>query len=228
MRLLHAIQLLSALAWSLLSVSVRAETGSATVVEAVTSVVHPKAPEALSGIGDVVHIRVGRALDLEGAPVFPARSIFSQTASITRFSDRPTRNFPAGSTTVNISGSPLRATMTSGFGMRFDPILRTRRLHSGVDLAAPSGSPIVATSGGMVSRAGLNGGYGLYVALEHGGGLQSRYGHMSRLNVVAGQRVNSGDVIGYVGSTGRSTGPHLHFETRLNGQAVQPSIPRSR
>ena len=116
--------------------------------------------------------------------------------------------------------------MTSGFGMRIDPILGTRRLHSGVDLAAPSGSPIVATSAGTVSKAGWNGGYGLFVSLEHGGGLQTRYGHMSRLNVVAGQRVHTGDVIGFVGSTGRSTGPHLHFETRVDGQAVRPNIER--
>lgn len=111
---------------------------------------------------------------------------------------------------------------TSSFGMRTHPILGGRRAHKGVDLAMPAGSPIYATADGVISRADWYSGYGLYVAIEHGGELQTRYGHMSRLNVEAGQQVRKGDIIGYVGSTGRSTGPHLHYEVRIAGEAVNP------
>jgi murein DD-endopeptidase MepM/ murein hydrolase activator NlpD len=97
-----------------------------------------------------------------------------------------------------------------------------RRLHQGIDLASPTGTPIYAAADGFVGKADWFGAYGLYVQLEHGGELQTRYGHMSRLNVAPGQRVRKGDVIGYVGSTGRSTGPHLHYEVRIAGQAVNP------
>ncbi|HUD28868.1 MAG TPA: M23 family metallopeptidase [Novosphingobium sp.] len=112
--------------------------------------------------------------------------------------------------------------MTSSFGMRDHPILGGRRAHKGVDLAAPTGTPVYATADGTVSRASWFSGYGLYIALEHGGEMQTRYGHMSRLNVAEGQRVHKGDVIGFVGSTGNSTGPHLHYEVRMSGEAVNP------
>jgi len=113
--------------------------------------------------------------------------------------------------------------LTSGFGIRQHPILGTLRAHNGVDLAATYGSPIVATANGVVGTAGWSGGYGLLVSLDHGSGLQTRYGHMSRVNVAPGQQVHKGDVIGYVGSTGMSTGPHLHYEIRINGQAINPA-----
>lgn len=112
--------------------------------------------------------------------------------------------------------------MTSTFGMREHPILGGRRAHKGVDLAAPVGTPIYATADGTVSRASWFSGYGLFVSLEHGAEMQTRYGHMSRLNVAEGQRVHKGDVIGFVGSTGNSTGPHLHYEVRVDGAAVNP------
>lgn len=130
---------------------------------------------------------------------------------------------PAYARTVLSSRMPVAArSMTSAVGMRMHPILGGMQVHSGIDLAAPSGSPIIATSDGVVSSAGWAGGYGLLVALQHKGGVQTRYAHMSVLNVAQGQQVKSGQVIGYVGSTGRSTGPHLHYEVRVNGQAVNP------
>ena len=113
-------------------------------------------------------------------------------------------------------------TMTSAFGMRRHPLLGVFRPHLGIDLAARAGTPVYATADGVVSTAGLRGGYGLSIALAHSGGMETRYGHLSRLAVWAGQRVRKGEVIGFVGSTGVSTGPHLHYETRLNGQAVDP------
>ena len=112
--------------------------------------------------------------------------------------------------------------LTSDFGMRWHPVLGGRRAHKGVDLAAPMGTPIHASADGVVERADWYSSYGLYVALEHGGDIETRYGHMSRLNVAAGQRVRKGDIIGYVGTTGRSTGPHLHYEVRIAGEAVNP------
>lgn len=130
----------------------------------------------------------------------------------------------AGIASVSIpSRNPLQAeVMTSGFGMREHPVLGGRRAHTGVDLAAPVGTPVYATADGVVSKAAWFGGYGLFISLEHGGALQTRYGHMSRLNVAEGQTVRKGEVIGYVGSTGRSTGPHLHYEVRVDGTAVNP------
>jgi murein DD-endopeptidase MepM/ murein hydrolase activator NlpD len=112
--------------------------------------------------------------------------------------------------------------LTSDFGMRTHPVLGGRRGHKGVDLAGPTGTPVIATADGVVSKAEWFSSYGLYISLEHGAEIQTRYGHMSRLNVYAGQRVRKGDVIGYVGSTGRSTGPHLHYEVRIAGLAVNP------
>ena len=112
--------------------------------------------------------------------------------------------------------------LTSDYGMRWHPVSGGRRAHKGVDLAGPTGTPIHATADGLVAKADWFSSYGLYVQLEHGGNLQTRYGHMSRLNVGAGQRVRKGDIIGYVGSTGRSTGPHLHYEVRIAGEAVNP------
>jgi len=112
--------------------------------------------------------------------------------------------------------------LTSDYGMRWHPVLCGRRQHKGVDLAAPIGTPIHAAADGMVERADWFSGYGLYVAIEHGGEIETRYGHMSRLNVAAGQIVHKGDIIGYVGTTGRSTGPHLHYEVRVAGEAVNP------
>jgi murein DD-endopeptidase MepM/ murein hydrolase activator NlpD len=129
-----------------------------------------------------------------------------------------------GATKVSIpSAMPVEGLrLTSGFGMRWHPVLGGHRQHKGVDLASPIGTPIHAAADGVVGRADWFSGYGLYVAIEHGGELETRYGHMSRLNVAAGQLVHKGDVIGYVGMTGRTTGPHLHYEVRVAGQAVNP------
>ena len=114
------------------------------------------------------------------------------------------------------------ATLTSGYGMRFHPVIGGRRQHKGIDLAMPTGTPVYATADGMISKADRFASYGLFISIEHGGNIQTRYGHLSRLNVAAGQTVKKGDLIGYVGSTGRSTGPHLHYEVRIAGAAVNP------
>lgn len=121
------------------------------------------------------------------------------------------------------SRAPLAAaTTTSNYGMRNHPVMGGMRAHKGIDLAAPVGTPIYATADGMIARAEWYSSYGLFVQIEHGAQLETRYAHMSRLAVAAGEQVRKGDVIGYVGSTGRSTGPHLHYEVRVAGAAVNP------
>ncbi len=112
---------------------------------------------------------------------------------------------------------------TSGFGMRFHPILGYSRMHQGTDYGAPYGSPIHAIADGIVTFAGWHGGHGNFVKLNHAYGMGSGYGHMSRIAVANGTRVAQGAIIGYVGSTGLSTGPHLHFEAYRNGVAVNPA-----
>ena len=112
--------------------------------------------------------------------------------------------------------------ITSGFGMRRHPVLGYSRLHAGIDFGAAYGSPIYAVSDGRVSFSGWHGGHGNYVRLEHGGGFGTGYGHMSRIAVGSGSTVRAGQVIGYVGSTGLSTGPHLHYELYRNNTPVNP------
>ncbi|MFC3174029.1 M23 family metallopeptidase [Novosphingobium bradum] len=126
--------------------------------------------------------------------------------------------------------APVRTTMvrpatvrtTGGFGWRVHPLLGGVRLHRGIDLAGPYGAPIHCASEGVVVGTGWHGGYGLLVTLAHPSGLQTRYAHLGGIAVGLGQRVRRGDVIGYVGTTGLSTGPHLHYEVRINGMAIDP------
>lgn len=119
-------------------------------------------------------------------------------------------------------GMPVNGRVTSSFGLRLHPLLGFLRMHKGVDIGAPYGTPIYAANDGVVTFAGRNRGYGNFVKLNHAGGVASGYGHMSRIAVSPGMRVGRGQVIGYVGSTGMSTGPHLHWEVWRNGQAVNP------
>lgn len=112
--------------------------------------------------------------------------------------------------------------MSSGFGTRMDPFLRSPAMHTGVDMRGDTGDPVRATANGTVIMAGTNGGYGKMVELEHRNGLSTRYAHLSAIDVKVGQTVKIGQVIGKLGSTGRSTGPHLHYETRVDGEAVDP------
>jgi murein DD-endopeptidase MepM/ murein hydrolase activator NlpD len=118
--------------------------------------------------------------------------------------------------------APVAGRLTSGYGMRFHPVLGYSRMHAGVDFGAAWGSPIYAVSDGTVTWSGWHGGHGNYVRLEHGGGMATGYGHMSKIAVANGGRVRAGQVIGYVGSTGLSTGPHLHYEVYQNGRTVNP------
>ena len=164
-------------------------------------------------------VTFGRALDLEGTPLrlaVPMRRASSQGSR-------------SGGTLARGSFSPrylpLRgAGISSGFGWRRHPISGGFKFHAGVDLAAPTGTPIVATAAGVVASADWYGGYGLCVTVDHQNGYVTLYGHMSQIAVSAGQQVQPGQSLGRVGSTGSSTGPHLHYELRRDGYAVNPGF----
>ena len=128
-----------------------------------------------------------------------------------------------------VTSVPLRQPLpgeldqSSGFGVRADPFLRRPAMHTGLDFRGDVGDPVRATASGTVSTAGWNGGYGKMVEIEHANGLATRYGHLSQIDVHEGQTIKLGQIIGRIGSTGRSTGPHLHYETRVEGDAVDPT-----
>jgi murein DD-endopeptidase MepM/ murein hydrolase activator NlpD len=113
--------------------------------------------------------------------------------------------------------------MASGYGYRIDPIYKTRKFHAGMDFSAPTGTPIYSTGDGKVTRAdSRSSGYGRHVRIDHGYGYLTLYGHMSKILVRPGQTIKRGEIIGYVGNTGKSVGPHLHYEVHKNGKAVNP------
>ena len=111
---------------------------------------------------------------------------------------------------------------TSSFGVRIDPFMGVPAMHTGQDMRASSGDPVFATASGVVATAGWNGGYGKMIEIRHSNGISTRYGHLSEMSVSVGQKISVGQRIGRVGPTGRSTGPHLHYETRVDGDAVDP------
>ena len=118
--------------------------------------------------------------------------------------------------------TPGYSNITSSYGMRFHPILKTRKMHTGVDIGAPMSATIVAADSGKIIHAGWMGGYGQVLVVDHGNGISTLYAHQSSFLVSNGQTVNRGDAIGKVGTTGWSTGPHLHFEVRINGSYTDP------
>lgn len=162
-------------------------------------------------------VSFGRALDLQGTPL--------RLASL-----RP-KNVGVGLFIPGLytgpfelpTGMPVRAdSVSSGFGTRWHPLFGGYRFHAGIDLVAPAGAHILATSPGVVAEAGWCGGYGYCVTIDHGRGYHTLYGHLSQLDVRTGDRVSAGQLLGLVGSTGHSTGPHLHYEVRLNSRPVDP------
>lgn len=170
-------------------------------------------------------ISFGRAADIVGVPVDYSRyRPRPKPGDQVKGAAKPGTGSLARATTLSWpTRLPLTgASLTSGFGGRYHPILGSLRMHSGVDLAAPAGTAIKAPSAGVVTFAQWYGGYGLFVVVDHGGGMETRYGHLAQVAVAPGQAVKPGEVLGYVGSTGLSTGPHLHYEMRLNGQALDP------
>lgn len=141
-----------------------------------------------------------------------ARHDFMQAAAFRKFADHVPLGVPLAS----------EAEIMSGFGIRRDPFTRGMAMHSGVDLREEPGAPARATAAGRVVEADWSGGYGRMVEIDHGGGMMTRYAHLSRIAVKPGEWVARGQIIGRVGSTGRSTGPHLHYETHVDGKPVNP------
>ena len=133
--------------------------------------------------------------------------------------DRLTRTLTAVPVRKPIMGE---IDLSSGFGVRTDPFLGRPAMHTGLDFRSSMGDPVRATATGTVESAGWSGGYGKMVEIDHGNGFSTRYGHLSEIEVKVGQKIAIGQTIGRVGSTGRSTGPHLHYETRIDGEAVDP------
>ena len=117
---------------------------------------------------------------------------------------------------------PAEHEMSSSFGLRKDPFKRRAAMHAGIDFRGPVGSPVMTAAPGVITKAGWNGGYGKMVEVRHENGVSTRYAHLSIILVRAGQKVEAGDIVGKLGNTGRSTGPHLHYETRVSGRAVDP------
>ncbi|WP_309227463.1 M23 family metallopeptidase [Micromonospora thermarum] len=186
---------------------------------------------------DAVDTATGRAAALSGAITSGQTELARRQREETRLRQEIERRArlataipqPAGNPASYRGGrlsSPLSGRLTSRFGTRFDPYYHVWQLHAGIDLAAATGTPILAAAGGRVTRAGWYGGYGNYTCIDHGRAdgqrLSTCYGHQSKLLVSPGQQVRAGQVIGRVGSTGASTGPHLHFEVRLGGRPVDP------
>ncbi|WP_374411183.1 M23 family metallopeptidase [Novosphingobium colocasiae] len=212
----------------------RAVTGSLAVAGMLVAA-HPALANSSAAAVDIaVPLRAAQAAnpsvagaeDEQFKQLFNSWQKFEDTGFIASRKTAPdaigTRRLP---TSVSIpSVMPIRGeVLTSGYGMRVHPVLGGMRAHKGVDLAAPVGTPVFAPADGVVSRASWFSSYGLFISLEHGADLQTRYGHLSRVNVAEGQAVHKGDLIGYVGTTGRSTGPHLHYEVRVDGVAVNPA-----
>jgi murein DD-endopeptidase MepM/ murein hydrolase activator NlpD len=144
---------------------------------------------------------------------------FLKSASFSRISHNYAR---AWQKNIVPSMWPVNGVLLSRFGERTDPFSGEGAIHAGVDISAPTGTPVHCAADGIVLRAEYYGGYGKLIVIDHGNGMSTRYGHLSRFDVVPGQEVRRGDVIAFSGMTGRATSPHLHFEVRLGGAAVNP------
>jgi murein DD-endopeptidase MepM/ murein hydrolase activator NlpD len=171
----------------------------------------------------VGQVTVDKAADVIGRKVYADRSQIAGSASVVSFSTRPRRTHSNRS--LRLFGAPLtQAVVTSRFGALRAEGGGGTRAHAGVDLAAPQGSRVTAAIDGKISFANWAGSYGLLVVVDHADGMQTRYAHLSSIGVSPGQTVRRGEVIGLVGSTGRSTGPHLHYELRQDGRPLDPLV----
>ena len=161
-----------------------------------------------------------KKLDQVAGRAYVQSKSFDDVVEMARDKEKMLASIPA---IQPVSNKDLKR-LASGFGYRIHPIYKVRKMHWGMDFTAPTGTPIYATGDGVVStRTNSRGGYGNHVVIDHGYGYETMYAHMSKFNVSRGQRVKRGDIIGYVGSTGRSTGPHLHYEVMKDGEKINPA-----
>jgi murein DD-endopeptidase MepM/ murein hydrolase activator NlpD len=172
-----------------------------------------------------VHARSGFDLPVSGETHVDSAGVIGgqMGATATPASVRALQGNLGLSNVVNMVSPLAEIEVTSGWGDRMHPIDGEVRMHDGADLTADLGDPVHSVTDGLVSFAGERGGYGNLVIVDHGGGFETRYAHQQELYVSTGDLVKSGELLGAVGSTGASTGPHLHFEVRRDGQSVDPS-----
>ena len=185
-------------------------------VVSVAGVLCAAAPVQAKSVGDDPY---GDASEINGSALGPADIGFSNLFSSMQRLDGGVK---ASNNNIPTGRPVLKLSLTSNFGVRSDPFNGGARMHKGIDIPGPVGTPIYATADGIVSRAGWASGYGNLVQITHGGGLETRYGHMSKLIAAPNSFVRRGQLIGLMGSTGRSTGSHLHYEVRVDGQAINP------
>lgn len=203
----------------------RAEDGLRAIVGAPPAAVDETVQEGtVSPTGGEQHEPT--TADLSEALEMIEERLGTRRSSIDLLAETMRREFPGAASYASDSAPhtmpsiwPAAGYVSSPYGLRFGGT----EFHQGIDIAADMGTPIVATADGIVTAAGWNGGYGNMVDVDHGGGIVTRYGHASALAVTVGQQVRRGEVIAYVGSTGRSTGPHVHYEVRVDGQPVNPA-----
>ena len=166
-----------------------------------------------------------RAASSAGGPLLPART--SEAVADQQFRSlfmtwKKLDNLETGVIAIPSVQPVATLKFTSNFGIRSDPFRGTAAMHAGVDIPGPTGTPIYATADGIISHSGRRGGYVHLIEINHGKGIATRYGHLSRIMIGENVRVTRGQLIGLMGSTGRSTGPHLHYEVRIDGHAVNP------
>jgi len=197
--------------------------GLASEREQLVAVASDKRRQVAAEVAQLEELSASEEATLEALIVQRQQELAAERAAAER-ARRAGQPGPSGPATAG-SGYfqwPVTGPITSPFGWRIHPIAGVRRFHEGIDIAAASGTPIAAAESGRVIYAGWYGGYGNYISIDHGGGVSTGYGHCSAIYVSVGQDVARGQAVGAVGSTGNSTGPHLHFEVRINGKPIDP------
>lgn len=203
-----------------------AESRQSATLESLSMAARSKADEIAAALAPIsIEAGPNERDDPQGGPFVPAPEMHfvERTVMLSRTLDEIAdlrRSAEAMPLAMPLAGGRI----SSRFGNREDPFLNRPALHAGLDFAAASGANVQATAAGVVVSAGWSGGYGLMVELRHAGGLSTRYAHLSQILVEPGDRVSTGTPIGRVGSTGRSTGPHLHYEARRDGEALNPAV----
>ncbi len=163
-------------------------------------------------------VSTAKKLDILSKQVYVQSKSYEEVVKMALGKEKMLASIPA---IMPVSNRDLKRT-ASGWGMRMHPIYRIPRFHYGMDFTAPTGTDVFATGNGIVKEVDRNAGYGNIIVIDHGYGYETLYGHLSKFNVKVGQTINRGDIIGFVGSSGASTSPHLHYEVMKNGQKVNP------
>jgi murein DD-endopeptidase MepM/ murein hydrolase activator NlpD len=163
-------------------------------------------------------VNTTQKMDMLNRQLYIQSKSFDEVVELFKGQDEMLQSIPAIQPVAN---KDLKRT-ASGYGMRIDPIYKTAKFHAGMDFSANTGTPVYATGNGRIKKAGWQSGYGKVIVVDHGYGYETWYAHLNKYNVRVGQKVVRGEVIGEVGNTGKSTGPHLHYEVHLKGKVINP------